>query len=141
MVGYFKYTFIAQLKCSVILSRSVCCFWTYTVFTCIVTIFHKGPKILRSVDPASLYNLVNKSNWVYNSVRYIYLFFFSTCFGHPCAHHQEETDTGICHSVRVAIGMLVGLNNRPDDAEQQDRDYLQLHNNRTTLLLTNLITT
>ena len=27
------------------------------------------------------------------------------------------------------------------DAEQQDRDYLQLHNNRTTLLLTNLITT
>jgi len=26
-------------------------------------------------------------------------------------------------------------------AEQQDRDYLQLHNNRTTLLLTNLIIT
>ena len=30
---------------------------------------------------------------------------------------------------------------RKHDAEQQDRDYLQLHNDRTTLLLTNLITT
>ena len=30
---------------------------------------------------------------------------------------------------------------RQHDTEQQDRDYLQLHNNRTTLLLTNLITT
>jgi hypothetical protein len=27
------------------------------------------------------------------------------------------------------------------DTEQEDRDYLQLHNDRTTLLLTNLITT
>jgi len=27
------------------------------------------------------------------------------------------------------------------DTEQQDRDDLQLHNDRTTLLLTNLVTT
>jgi len=25
-----------------------------------------------------------------NSVHYIYLLIFSTCFGHPCAHHQEK---------------------------------------------------
>jgi len=22
--------------------------------------------------------------------KYIYLYLFSTCFGHPCAHHQEK---------------------------------------------------
>jgi len=27
---------------------------------------------------------------VQNSVQYIYLFLFFTCFGHPCAHHQEK---------------------------------------------------
>ena len=27
---------------------------------------------------------------MYNSAKYIYLFLFSTCFGHPCAHHQEK---------------------------------------------------
>jgi len=27
---------------------------------------------------------------VHNSVLYIYLFLFSTYFGHPCAHHQEN---------------------------------------------------
>ena len=36
----------------------------------------------------------------------------------------------------MATGELAHL-----DTEQQDRDYLQLHNDRTTLLLTNLITT
>jgi len=45
---------------------------------------------LRFVDRASLYNLANKSNQMHNSVLYIYLFLFSTCFGHPWAHHQEK---------------------------------------------------
>ena len=43
-----------------------------------------------------------------NSVQYIYLFLFSTCFGHPCAHHTEKLlypcVTGTCHTVCVASG-------------------------------------
>ena len=37
--------------------------------------------------------------------------------------------------------MATGEFNKKHDTEQQDRDYLQLHNERTTLRLTNLITT
>ena len=41
----------------------------------------------------------------------VYLFLFSTRFGQPCTHHQEKLlylcDTGICHSVWVASGLLV----------------------------------
>ena len=47
-------------------------------------------RILCLVGRASLYNLVNKSHWVHNSVWYIYLFLFCTCIGHPRAHHQEK---------------------------------------------------
>ena len=43
----------------------------------------------------------------------VYLFIFSTCFGQPCAHHKKKLlylcDTGICHSVWVASGLLVGV--------------------------------
>ena len=39
----------------------------------------------------------------------------------------------------MATGKLAHLGcNRKHDTEQQDNDYLQLHNDRTTLLLTNL---
>jgi len=34
---------------------------------------------------------------VHNSVPYIYLFLFSTCFGHPCAHHQERITVSMRH--------------------------------------------
>jgi len=42
------------------------------------------------VDRASLYNLANISNYVNKSVQFTYLFLFSTCFGHPCAPHQDK---------------------------------------------------
>ena len=49
----------------------------------------------------------------------VYLFFFSTCFGQPCAHHQEKLlylcDNGICHSVWVQSGLLVGVKLQPAD--------------------------
>jgi len=34
---------------------------------------------------------------VHNSVKYIYLILFSTCFGHPCAHHQEKIAVSTRH--------------------------------------------
>ena len=40
------------------------------------------------VDGASLYNLVNKTNLVYNSSCMVIS--ISTCFGQLCAHHQEK---------------------------------------------------
>ena len=47
----------------------------------------------------------------------IYLFLFSTCFGHPCARNQEKLlylcDPGICHSVWVASGLLVAFQSNP----------------------------
>jgi len=53
--------------------------------------------ILCFVDRASLYNLVNKANFVHN-LFLIYLS-ISTCFMHLCAHHQEKKlylrDTGM----------------------------------------------
>ena len=49
----------------------------------------------------------------------VYLFLFSTCFGQPRAYHQEKLlylcDTGICHSVWVASGLLVGVSLQPAD--------------------------
>ena len=52
--------------------------------------FNSGFKglILCSVDRASLYNIVNKANLVQN----LFLVYLSicTCFGQPCAHHQEK---------------------------------------------------
>ena len=42
------------------------------------------------VDRPSVYNLVNKSNQVHNSVYYIHLLLFCTCFGASCAHHQGK---------------------------------------------------
>jgi hypothetical protein len=47
----------------------------------------KGKYILRFVDRASLYNLVNKVTLVHN-FRSIFIF-FCICFGRLCAHHQE----------------------------------------------------
>jgi len=44
--------------------------------------------LLRFVDPASLYNLINKANLVHN-LFLVYLSTF-TCFGRLCAHHQEK---------------------------------------------------
>jgi len=34
---------------------------------------------------------------VHNSVQYVYLFLFSACFGHPCAHHQEKITVIVRH--------------------------------------------
>jgi len=34
---------------------------------------------------------------VHNSVKYIYLFLFSICFGHPSAHHQEKITVSMPH--------------------------------------------
>jgi len=34
---------------------------------------------------------------MYNSVYYIYLFLFATCFGHPCAHHLEKIAVSMRH--------------------------------------------
>jgi len=36
----------------------------------------------------------------------LYLFHFSTRFGHPCAYHQEEIT--VCHSIWLASSLLVG---------------------------------
>ena len=51
--------------------------------------------------------------------RSVYLFLFSTCFGQPCAHHQEKLlylcYPGICHSVWVVSGLLVGVSFQPAD--------------------------
>jgi len=44
--------------------------------------------ILCSVDRASLYNLVNKANLVYNLL--LVNLSISTCFRRLCAHHQEK---------------------------------------------------
>jgi len=44
--------------------------------------------ILCFVDHASLYNLINKTNFVHN-LFLVYLS-ISTCFGRLCAHHQEK---------------------------------------------------
>ena len=66
------------------------------------------------VDRAFPYSLTNKSNYVPNSVSYIYLFLFSTCFGHPSAHHQEKITISMRHwylsLCMVASGRLVELN-------------------------------
>jgi hypothetical protein len=45
-------------------------------------------QILGFIDHASLYNLVNKANFVHN----LFLVYLSicTCFGQLCAHHQEK---------------------------------------------------
>jgi len=45
-------------------------------------------QILRLVDCASLYNLVNIANLVHN----LFLVYLSicTCFGRLCAHHKEK---------------------------------------------------
>ena len=48
---------------------------------------------LCSVDRASSYNLVNKSNSVHNSVQHIYILFFSTCFGLPCDFTYRQHPT------------------------------------------------
>ena len=45
-------------------------------------------KVLCSVDCASLYNLVNKTNLVHNL--FLVHLSISTCFGRLWAHHQEE---------------------------------------------------
>jgi hypothetical protein len=45
------------------------------------------------VDRASLYNLVNKANFVHNSF-FLYLS-ISTCFGQLRAHHQKK-ELGLC---------------------------------------------
>ena len=55
------------------------------------------------------------------------------CDAQKVSAHQEQRQT---HSNTLLLAPFC----RKHDAEQQDRDYLQLHN-RTTLLLTNLITT
>jgi len=34
---------------------------------------------------------------VHNSIQYIYLFLFSTCFGLPRVHHQEKITVSMCH--------------------------------------------
>ena len=34
---------------------------------------------------------------MHNSVEYICLFLFSTCFGHPRAHHQEKIAVSMRH--------------------------------------------
>jgi len=44
--------------------------------------------MLYFVDRASMYNLVNKANFVHN-LFLVYLS-ISTCFGRLCAHHQEK---------------------------------------------------
>jgi hypothetical protein len=44
--------------------------------------------ILCSVDRASLYNLVNKTNLVHNL--FLVYVSISTCFRRLCAHHQEK---------------------------------------------------
>ena len=43
----------------------------------------------------------------------VFISLLFTCFRQSCAHHQEKLlylcDTGICHSVWVASGLLVGV--------------------------------
>ena len=42
------------------------------------------------VDRLCPYSLTNNPTWCTVLFKYIYLFLFSTCFGHPRAHHQEK---------------------------------------------------
>jgi hypothetical protein len=59
----------------------------------------------------------------------VYLFLFSTCFGQTCAHRQEKLlylcDTGTCHSVWVASGLLVGVSLQPTDQPLTQSDKCQ----------------
>ena len=71
-------------------------------------------KILCSVDCASSYSLTNNPTRCTILFKYIYLYLFSTCFGHPSAHHWRRKllylcDTGICHFGWVASGVRVVL--------------------------------
>jgi len=34
---------------------------------------------------------------MHNSFQYSYSFLFSTCFGHPCAYHQEKITVSMRH--------------------------------------------
>jgi hypothetical protein len=77
------------------------------------------------VDLASSYNLTNNPTSCTILLKYIYLFLFCTCFGHPSAHHQEKITVSIRHwylslcmggdwsagwiNPSVATGRLVGL--------------------------------
>jgi hypothetical protein len=47
-----------------------------------------GTNVLRFVDRAPLYILVNKANLV--SILFLVYLSMSTCFGRLCAHHQEK---------------------------------------------------
>jgi len=62
-------------------------------------------------DRASWYNPCKKPTWLYAPFFHVYLFLFSTCFGQPCAHHQENyyisATPGLCHSLVTVAGVLI----------------------------------
>ena len=69
-------------------------------------------KILCFVNRSSLYNLANKSNQVHNSAQYIYFSSLHVSDNHvPIIKRQllYLCDTGVCHSIWVASGLLVGV--------------------------------
>jgi len=57
--------------------------------------------LLCFVDRASWYDPCKQPTW--RTIFHVCLFLFSTCFGQPCAHHQENycinATPGLCHSV------------------------------------------
>ena len=57
----------------------------------------KKESFLCFVDCASTYNLTNNPSKCTILFKYIYLFFFSTCFWHPSAHHQEKITVFMRH--------------------------------------------
>jgi hypothetical protein len=56
-------------------------------------------KLALFVNVRCIVILVNKPTWC--AVFHVCLFLFSTCFGQPCAHHQENycinMTSGLCH--------------------------------------------
>ena len=74
--------------------------------------------VLLTVHPRTVSQIIQPGTQFCLNI-FIYLFLFSTCFGHPSAHHQEKITVSMRHwylSLWVASGLLVGLNptSRPD---------------------------
>ena len=79
--------------------------------------------VLLTVHPCIIF-----FKWIQAGAHYFvdYLFRLSTCFGQLCAHHQENLlylcDTGIFHSVWVAVWSASSINTLYGPREPDDGD-------------------
>jgi len=106
-------SFLLQMQCGVIhflfiyviiiVSKGVHCHAKHSLSQrCLVSahfraIIRPVYRILCFVDRASPYSLTNNPTRYTILFKYIYSFLFSTCFGHPSAHHQRKITVSTRH--------------------------------------------